>query len=253
MIKKTCSTLFLSWLLLCFYPTSAQASDADYQQGLKALAESKYPEAMHYLELAVESDPNNARYANDYRQAAIRGKDFERSVNFFQQEVVKHPQSANLHLNFGFAYVDKIPVAGSITQVILANNALTEFTKAIELDPSWIGYYTRGESYLFWPKIFNRAPMGVADLEQAMKMQKTGPRRVYHVKAYVGLGDAYWKTDQLDKAKAVWQAGLKEFPDNADLKARLSHEGDELKSLIEAGFDPAKRVNTDMSELWAQK
>jgi tetratricopeptide (TPR) repeat protein len=253
MIKKTCSTLFLLWLLLCFYPTSAQASDADYQQGLKALAESKYPEAMHYLELAVESDPNNARYANDYRQAAIRGKDFERSVNFFQQEVAKHPQSANLHLNFGFAYVDKIPVAGSITQVILANNALTEFTKAIELDPSWIGYYTRGESYLFWPKIFNRAPMGVADLEKAMEMQKKGPRRSYHVKAYIGLGDAYWKTDQLGKAKAVWQAGLKEFPDNPDLKARLSHEGDELKNLIEAGFDPAKRVNTDMSELWAQK
>lgn len=251
MIRKVWTILSVLWLFMYFSPASLPASDTDYQQGVKALAENKYPEAMHYLELALNSDPENLHYANDYRQAAIRGKDFDRSLKFFEKAAVDHPRSPNIHLNFGFAYVDKIPVAGSITQVILANNALNEFTKAVELYPSWIGYYTLGESYLFWPRVFNRASMGVADLEKAMEIQKREPRKSYHVKVYVGLGDGYWKMDQLEKARAVWREGLRQFPDNADLKARLSHEGDDLKNLIEANFDPAKRVNTDLSELWA--
>ena len=238
------------WIWLFALPVAGFASDADFHQGMKALEANNYPEALHYLELAIAGDPDNVRYASEYRQAAIRGKEFERSVKFFEAEIAKHPNSSNLHLNYGFAYVDKIPVAGSITQVILADRALNEFSRAIELQPSWIGYYTRGESYLFWPKIFNRAAMGVADLEKAMEMQKKEPHKSYHVKVYIALGDGYWKTDQLEKARSLWQAGLKDFPDNADLKGRLSRQGDALKDLIEAGFDPAKRVNTDLRDLW---
>jgi len=250
-MKKTAHLiLFTAWLLLGAYPGRVYASDADYRQGLKALEARNYDEALHYFELAVAGDPDNAKYANDYRQAAIRAKAFDRSLQFLQKQVSEHPNSSTLHLNYGFAHVDKIPVAGSITQVILANTALTEFTRSIELQPSWVEYYTRGKSYLFWPKIFNRAAMGVADLEKAMEIQKKEPKRSYHVKVYVALGDGYWKTDQLEKAKALWRDGLKEFPDNADLNDRLSHQGDELKNLIEAGFDPSRRVNTDLSELW---
>ncbi len=249
MNKRTFLILPALWMLLGIFP-SVYASDTDYRLGLKALEANNYSEALHYFELAITADPDNARYASEYRQAAIHNKDFERSLQFFQKQISERPKSSNLHLNCGFAYVDKIPVAGSITQVILADRALTEFTRALELQPSWIGYYTRGESYLFWPKIFNRAAMGVADLEQAMEIQKKEPHRSYHVKVYIALGDGYWKTDQLEKARSVWQAGLKEFQDNAELKGRLSRQGDELKALIEAGFDPSKRVNTDMRDLW---
>jgi len=199
----------------------------------------------------VSGDPDNVRYASDYRQAAIQAKDFDRSVKFFEKLSSDHPKSANVHLNFGFAYVDKIPAAGSITQVILANNALKEFTKAVELEPSWIAYFTRGMSYLFWPKVFNRAEFGVADLQKALEMQKKGPRRAYYVKTYVGLGDGYWKTDDLKKAQATWKEGLKQFPGNPELKGRLAQKGDQLKATIEANFDPSKRVDTSLKEIWA--
>jgi tetratricopeptide (TPR) repeat protein len=229
----------------------ALASDANYQAGMKAVAANDYSTGLRYLELAVGSDPDNIRYASEYRQAIIQSKEFDRSLHFFEKAVAEHPSSANLHLNFGFAYVDKIPAAGSITQVILANNALNEFTKAVELQPSWIAYYTRGASYLFWPKIFNRAALGVADLQKALEVQKKGPRRSYYVKTYIALGDGYWKTDDLAKARAAWQEGLKEFPNNEQLKSRLSLQGDELKAAIEDQFDPSKRVNTDLRELWS--
>ena len=93
--------------------------------------------------------------------------------------------------------------------------------------------------------------MGVADLEKAMKIQAAEPRKSYHVKTYIALGDGYWKTDQLEKARAVWQEGLKQFPGNQQLKIRLEQKGDELQKTIEANFDPNKRVDTDLRELWA--
>jgi tetratricopeptide (TPR) repeat protein len=241
---------YLILLVSCSLCARAPAAESVFQEAMAAIASNDYVKGLNYLELAVRGDPDNLRYASEYRQAAIREKDFDRSLNVFEQLLAGHPASANLHLNYGFAYVDKIPVAGSITQVILANDALKEFSKAVDIQPSWICYYTRGTSYLFWPKVFNKASLGVDDLEKALKIQKLRPLRSYHVRTYVALGDGYWKTDQLDKAHAIWQEGLGQFPDNAQLKSRLSVRGDELKSLIEAGFDPNRRVNTDLREIW---
>ncbi len=232
-----------------------------FDDALKALAAKDYETALTYFETALRADPDNIRYGSEYRQAIIQqaktlhpkeGKpaDFDRSLNFFEQLAADHPEAANAHLNYGFAYVDKIPAAGSITQVILANSALTNFTRSLEARPSWIGYYTRGNSYLFWPKIFSRAPLGVADLEQAMKMQKAGPVKPYYVRVYISLGDGYWKTENLEKARAVWKEGLALFPDNAALKERMAKEGDELKAYIDDSLDPNRRVDTDLKDLW---
>ncbi len=257
MISKYQSYSFAILFLLCAFlaparaSDSAYAADSDYKEAVKALEARDYAAALRYLESAVSGDPDNLRYASEYRQAAIQSKEFDRTVQFFEKLATAHPDSACVHLNFGFAYVDKIPSAGSITQVILANNALKEFTKSVELKPTWIALYTRGMSYLFWPKVFARASFGVSDLQKAMEIQKAEPRRPYHVKTYIALGDGYWKTDELEKARAVWQEGLKAFPDNQALKTRLAQEGDQLKATIEASFDPAKRVDTDLRDLWA--
>jgi len=217
-----------------------------------AWAAEDYPAALARLETALTSDPDSLRHASEYRQLVIQAKEYDRCLKFFEKLVAEHPQSANAYLNYGFAYVDKIPVAGSITQVILANTALTQFTRAVEIQPSWIAYYTRGNAYLYWPKIFNRTKLGVTDLEAAMKIQKEQPKRTYHVRTFIALGEGYWKLDELAKAKAVWNEGLKEFPDNSMLKVLRSKEGDELKTLIEDHLDPNKRVDTDLKEIWSE-
>src|SRR5215471_4542966 len=202
------------------------------------------------MESELAATPDSVRLGSEYRQAVIQAKEYDRCIKFFEKLVADHPKSSNAYLNYGFAYVDKIPAAGSITQVILANTALSHFSKSIELQPSWIAYYTRGNSYLYWPKIFNRAHLGVEDLEQCMKMQKADKLRSYHVRAYISLGDGYWKMDDTPKAKSIWQEGLKQFPNKAQLKARLAKDGDDLKTYIDDVLDPNKRVDTDLHELW---
>jgi len=254
--------IFVSLAVSMAVAAGPPAEDA-YNAAVQALAVKDWDKALNLLENALSADPDNLRYGSEYRQAVLQrartlhareGKpdDFERSLKFFEQLTANSPTAANAYLNEGFAYVDKIPAAGAITQVILANTALGHFTRSVELRPSWIGYYTRGMSYLFWPKIFGRAKMGVADLEAALKIQKSGPKKPYHVRAWIALGDGYWKVDDLEKARATWTEGLKEFPGCKALEERLSKRNDDLKALIEDALDPSKRVDTNLKDLWAE-
>ncbi|HKH43495.1 MAG TPA: tetratricopeptide repeat protein [Thermoanaerobaculia bacterium] len=219
---------------------------------LPALADDKAVAALPRLEAAVAADPENLRAASDYRMAVIQAGAYDRALEFFEKLVAAHPQAANAWLNFGFAYVDKIPAAGSITQVILANNALTQFSKSIEIRKSWLALYTRGNSYLYWPKVFGRAPLGVADLEEAVAIaRKEEKKKPVYARSFVALGDGYWKTDQLDKAKTVWQEGLQLFPGDPQLQARLSRAGtpEELETYVNEQLDPNKRVDTNLLPL----
>ncbi|HTM26658.1 MAG TPA: hypothetical protein VL225_15785 [Vicinamibacterales bacterium] len=204
------------------------------------------------LEAALSSAPDDLRAGNDYRMAIIRTGQYDRALAFFETLATEHPDAANAHLNYGFAYVDKIPTAGSISQVILANRALTEFSRALELRRSWIGYYTRGNSYLYWPKIFDRTRLGIADLEEALRMQQADEAHAYHVRTFIALGDGHWIMDEAEKAKAIWRAGLEQFPDNAALKTRLGATPSALKALINDTYDSSRRVDTNLEELWAR-
>lgn len=209
--------------------------------------------SLRQLEAAVAADPENLRAASDYRMAVIKAGAYDRCVGFFEKLVAAHPRSANAWLNFGYAYVDKIPAAGSITQVILANTAVTRFSKSIELRESWLALYTRGNSYLYWPKVFGRAPLGVADLEKAVEIarREEKKKRVY-ARSFAALGDGYWKTDQLDRAKVIWQEGAKLFPDDPQLRARLDALGkgaEALEAYLDEQLDPHKRVDTNLLPL----
>ena len=243
---------------------AAPSPDEIFGQGIQAAGDKDWDKALSLMEQALAADPNNLRYGSEYRQAVVSRaialhrkegtpQDFERSLNYFEKLVKDNPNAENAWLNYGFAYVDKIPAAGSITQVILANTALTQFSKSIALKPTWIALYTRGNSYLYWPRIFGRAGLGVADLEKAFAMQKAEPKKSYHVRVYTSLGDGYWKTDNIEKAQAVWNEGLKQFPDNQGLKDRLSKQGDDLGAYIDNALDPNKRVDTNLKELWTSR
>jgi tetratricopeptide (TPR) repeat protein len=206
--------------------------------------------ALGPMEAALAADPDNLRYASEYRHAVIHAGAYDRELDFFEKLVTDHPRSAFAWLNYGYAYVDKMPAAGAITQVILASDALKKFTRSLELKESWLALYTRGNSYLYWPKIFGRGPLAVADLERAVAISKGEPKRSYHAHAWAALGDAYWRTDQPARAQATWEEGARLFPDDAKLKARLARQGEELEAYLDDQLDRTKRVDTDLREIW---
>jgi hypothetical protein len=73
--------------------------------------------------------------------------------------------------------------------------------------------------------------------------------RPYQVRGWIALGDAHWKDERLDRARAAWSEGLALFPGEPRLAARLAAEEGALAAIVEGDLDPAERVDTDLSVL----
>ena len=92
-----------------------------------------------------------------------KGEDFDRPIAFFGRLVAKNPADANAYLNYGLAYVDKVPVVDAITRIGVANSALTQLSKSIELRRQAGWATTRvAPTYLFWPKFFGSRKAGLS-------------------------------------------------------------------------------------------
>lgn len=234
----------------------APSAETLYRQGLEAAEAGDLPTALDRLERAAAAAPDELRYGAEYRQTAIRAEAYDRSIDFFERLAAEHPEVPEVHLQRGYAYVDKIPAAGAVTAVILANTALGHFTEAIEREESWLALYTRGNSYVFWPAVFGRTKLGIADLERAVAMAEARDPRPYHAHAYAALGDGWWRLEDLERAREIWQRGLERVPDSAELAERLARldEGPEaLDAHLEAHYEIGTRVDTSLRELWGEE
>src|SRR3989442_10969972 len=116
-------TLFSVVLGLTIIPGESVAQTANDPLVAFAQAMQQTTDPLATLEQALRAQPDDLRVGNEYRMAVVRTGQYDRGLAFFQRLLAANPWAANAHLNCGFAYVDKIPVAGAITQVILANNA----------------------------------------------------------------------------------------------------------------------------------
>lgn len=221
-----------------------------FASGLAAREAGELATALDRLETAAAARPESLRYGAEYRQAAIATEEYDRAIAFFEELATRHPDSATVRLNQGYAYVDKIPAAGAVTAVILANTALTHFTEALERDETWLGLYTRGNSYVYWPAIFGRTKLGIADLERAVELEKQGEPKPFHAHAWSALGDAWWRLEDLEKAREVWREGLERHPGTPYLEERLALEGEALEEYLKAHYALGNRVETDLREIW---
>ena len=94
---------------------TVQANEAEslFQEAVQAAQADNYDTALAKFEAALKADPNNLRYGNAYRLTVVKinqAKTYDRCIAFFQKLVADHPKASNAFLNFGYAYVDKIPV-----------------------------------------------------------------------------------------------------------------------------------------------
>jgi tetratricopeptide (TPR) repeat protein len=229
---------------------------APYREGVDAFARGEAEVAISRLERALELEPNNLRFGADYRQVIITssGRDragYQRALRFLGELSERQPDAPNLLLNLAFAHVDRIPLEGAITQVIQANTALGLFTRALEVEESWLGRYSRGNALLFWPPIFGRVPAAISDLEHAIALAANEPARPYHGRAWAALGDAHWRLGDVDRAVQIWRDGATRYPEDPELTTRLQHHArSTLEAFFEDRFDPNRGVATDLGEIF---
>jgi tetratricopeptide (TPR) repeat protein len=247
------AAVVLTTALGLFGTAQAQEAESLFQEAVQAAQATDYEAALASFEAALQADPNTLRYGNDYRMTVVKinqVKTYDRCIAFFKQLVADNPKAPNAWMNLGYAYVDKIPTEGAITQVLLANTALGYFSTALDLEESWLGRYTRGNSYLYWPAVFGRTRLGIADLEKAIELSQQMDKRNYHARAYRGLGEAYWRLNDLEKARQIWRGALELFPGNEELQVLLEQDDKALNAFLTAHFEPGKRVDTNVSAIW---
>ncbi|MEM9593865.1 MAG: tetratricopeptide repeat protein [Acidobacteriota bacterium] len=221
-----------------------------YELANTALENGDHDTSLYHYERAVAGQPDDLKWGAEYRQVAIAAEAYDRSIEFFEALAKEHPESAHVQMNLGYAHVDKIPAEGAITQVILANTALTHFSNSLEIQESWLGFYTRGNSYMYWPAVFGRTPLGIADLEKAIALADGMEKLQFHGRAWAALGDGYWRLDQREKMREAWQKGSEMYPGLPELEARLAKEGDELDAYLDAQFETSRRVATHLREIF---
>jgi len=254
-MKRSVFNVCLTFLAIGIAGCAGEQSD--FNAASNAAQAGDYAAALNKFEAALTAEPNNLKYGNDYRQTVVKINEVEtynRCIAFFEKLTTDNPKAPNAWMNYGYAFVDKVPAEGAITQVLLANTALGHFSTALELEDTWLGHYTRGNSYLYWPAIFGRTPMAIDDLQQAIAhSEKADGLRSFHARPHVGLGEAHWRLDDVAKAREIWQDALAKFPDNENLKKRLSLDDEALTAFLTTHFEPGKRVNTDLSILWEEE
>jgi glycosyltransferase 2 family protein len=244
----TVSLAVLVGVLACAGTAQAQPAVAAVATGGGT---ASYRAAISSYEASLRADPGNLAMGAAYRQLIISHDDYDRAISFFKTLAKAHRDLANIQLDLGLAYLDKIPTMGRIRQGFLGKDAINAFGDAIAIEPTWLAYFTRGFVDLFYDGMFNRARPAVTDFEQALALQRRGPRRAFHVRTFVLLGDAYWKLKDLARAREAWTDGLKEFPGDAQLAARLAADGRALYTVIESGLDASIRQDTSLKEMIA--
>lgn len=227
----------------------------DFAAGMAAVEAGDLATAVDRLEGAVRAEPENLRYGAEYRQAVIATREYDRALALFEELAKANPGSAAVHLNWGYAYVDKIPDAGAVTQVILANTALQRFSDSLDIEETWLGLYTRGNSYVYWPVVFGRAQLGIADLEKAISWSREmgDEAPAYHSHAYAAIGDAHWRLGDKEAARSWWEQGAERFPGSERIQARAGRDDEAVEELLKAHYAIGERVHTDLRELWEKE
>lgn len=219
-------------------------------EGYRAAARGENETALAHYEAALAGEPDNLRWGTEYRQVVIAAGQYDRGLRFFGRLAKRHPQAANLHLNYAYAFVDKVPVEGPLGQMNLASGAVRELGASIALEESWLAYYSRGSCYLYWPPLFGRATLGIADLERAIDLAKAEPRRSYHARAWAALGDGFWRLGKRDAMRDAWRRGLELFPASAELEVRLALPDAELDAHLVGVYQLGRRIDTRLEEIW---
>lgn len=226
------------------------------QQAATLMQQGKSEEALSTLEQRIAENPGSLPVGNFYRATAVSVKQYDRPIKYLNAQIDRLPAPPNeLRFNLAFAYIDKIPAVGPMGAGFLSKNAIKQFQTVLDREPdNWIANYGIGMNYLHWPEYFEKQDESMRYFDKCLEIQARSTQRPpYFVLTAIRLGDGYAKAGQVEKARAAWQAGLKEFPGFSDLTSRLALSDADTVAVIKEMYNPNNsigEIDTDVSILW---
>ncbi|MFQ5592356.1 MAG: tetratricopeptide repeat protein [Phycisphaerae bacterium] len=208
-----------------------------------------HDEELDKLEQQLRAHPTSHVVASRYRERCAAYGRHDRSIAFLEGLLAAHPEQDEIRLELANAYIDKIPTCTGLMAFtrrgVLARKSLDQLDPIVTRDRnSWIAHYCRAMNHLYWPRLLGHTTDAIEDFARCIELQQPDiplEQMPHHVLAYIGLGDAYAKRKEYEKARQVWRDGLKRFPQSEGLQERLQVEGN---SALHAFVKMRRSLNT---------
>jgi len=107
-------------------------------------------------------------------------------------------------------------------QGLVWGQAAAAYDAAIKIDPAhWQARFGKAIGTTFIPRQFGQQPYAIKQFEELRQLQAGRAPRPEYAGTYYQLGLLYKDQGNVDKARRIWQEGLKLFPSNTLLKEQL--------------------------------
>jgi tetratricopeptide (TPR) repeat protein len=199
------------------------------------IQQKKVAQGLAYLKVAAQANPDDLRFANDYRIALRDQGQFQEEEKFFSEQL-KTQTTINLQLDLALSYVDEMrscpkPPDGLVCQAQFSSRSISVLNTILQQVPyNIIARYARGLNDLYWPTLMGHLPQAQVDLQYAVALsqQLNAITNSFMPDAYTALGDVFAKDNKIDTARNVWLNGKQEIPDSSLLNQRLNIPRDQL-------------------------
>lgn len=225
---------------------------ADYQQGLRLLAEGEVDRAVESLAQAVRAEPRNLVYGNTLRRTLAREGRWGSLVGIWEAFDLGIRE---IRLHKALAMVDAManPSLADASIGRLSMRSMSELTTLVEANPyDWLAHYGRGLNNLYWPVSFRRIDKAIADLGYAVAIvEMLNLHEQWMAVAYATCGDALVKSGRAREGLAVWRRGLARFPGSMELQRRVAAGPEHALEVVrsERGTDAIQRPAADVADL----
>lgn len=141
--------------------------------------------------------------------AALGRRDYQKSIDLYEQAVKLAPNNAEYHYYLGAAYGELAQKAGMIKQARLAPKIKGLFERAVELDPNYI------EARLALIDYYTIAPgfMG-GDMDKALQQAGEIKKR-NGIEGHRAFARVYTRQKKMDLARKEYVDGVRENPTSA--------------------------------------
>lgn len=144
-------------------------------------------------------------------------------VALFEERARANPDLPQAQMDLGNAYLQKLMAMTPGPQSgVVATQAEDAFTRVLEIDPNhWGARFTRAMSFTFWPDFVSKKQQAIDEFELLIGQQEQLPSQPHYAQTYLFLGNLYEQRGELQKAADIWSKGLRFFPDDSDLRAKV--------------------------------
>jgi tetratricopeptide (TPR) repeat protein len=156
---------------------------------------------------------------DSYKAVHAAGK-MDELIAMFEQNAAANPNDANAQWELGNAYLAWLQLDQTKWQ--LSMKADEQYDKVLALDENhWAARFTKAVSYTFWPDFLGKKKEAIAHFERLIEQQDRMPIEDGHAETYLYLGNLLEQRGENERAREVWQRGLRRHPNSRELREKL--------------------------------